>query len=503
MTTTPSRYTRAHARKDRSTAVSHAFFPLAIYLLKESITNSIRFGASLFNIKFTWNKILNAWKVETQDNGTGNADFDRMNGPSENDGDDTSRYGFGDWARQVFGDPTVWMPDGGLPARRISKKAGEKYADSIITGPLPNFWSPTKIFYCDTEESPFEPNVDSHGFYNMTHIAASEITNVTDRNLLEIFREIVTVGFNQEKLDALRITVSINGVQVADSHADKWISLENALIAQMGVLVNDDGVVETSAGDVKIRAHRMRHMLGIIPNFPKYGQRLMDTSLMFMFQGGIMIEERKTHEVLGLAMNASNQQGCIAFVDFSLADPRKPVTCLPTPAATKTAYRAQCPIYLACRAELKKIRGNDNNWVCYPARIPSRGIAAPQLEAPPAPKKETKKKSKKEVVVAAAPPPPVVDPPVPAVKKETKKTSKKEVVVAAPPPPPPVAVLPPPPPPVAVLPPPVPSPDAAKIAAIRACVNALLDEVKSFPEANFPHWAVEALSLWEKEMPHY
>jgi hypothetical protein len=399
---------------------------MALYLLKESLTNSIRFSATFFNINFTYNALLNAWKVETYDDGTGEADFDRMNGPAGKDGDDTARYGHGDWARQFFGDPDVADPNGGgLPARRVAKVAGSEYAVSVVTGPLPEFWEPKQVYYLDKKQSPFDPTVDSHGFYYMNHIAASEMSGVTADNLLATFREIVTVGFDQSTLDAIHINVSINGKHVADSREEKneWKSFETALMEQSGTLVNDDGFADEIADHVKISVHKMRHMLGQIPDFPNYGARTNDTSLAFMFQGGILIEERKIHETFGYAVNASNQQGCLAFIDFSLADPNMPVKRLATPAATKTAFMAQCPVYLACREKLAKIR--DNRWICYPARKPSIEVETPeQLRAQAAAKKQAKKQAKKAAVVV---PPVVAEPPrAPVVvpKKAVRKPAK-------------------------------------------------------------------------------
>ena len=370
-----SRYNVAQARKDRSAAVSHPFYPLALFLLKESITNSIRFGASIFNISFTWNEAFQAWKVETQDDGSGDADFDRMNGPAEENGETTSRYGFGDWARQVFGDAS-----NELPASRIAKKAGDEYALSIITGPIPNKWDPRDLYYMDPK-CPFE-SVESHGFYNMNHIHMDAIPGIGADDLLAVFREIVTVGFDQEILDKLNIIVAINGETVSNSHDPKWDSYETALMKKAGITVTNDGVTTKTAGDVKLTVHKLRQIgTGLIPNFPNYGKRSMDTSLAFFFQGGILIEEQPVYQAIGLAQHPTSQNGCKAFVRLELTDPSLPATSLPTPASTKTSYIPTCPVYMACMAELAKVR--DTKWITPKPRAPA---------LPPTP--EEKKKAK-------------------------------------------------------------------------------------------------------------
>jgi len=357
-----SRYNVAQARKDRSAAVSHPFYPLALFLLKESITNSIRFGANVFNISFTWDDTLQAWKVETQDDGSGDADFERMNGPAEENGETTSRYGFGDWARQVFGDAS-----NELPAIRIAKKSGDEYARSIVTGPIPLMWDPRDLYYMDPK-CPFD-SAESHGFYNMNHISRDAIPGIGADDLLAVFREIVTVGFDQETLDRLNINVTINGELVSNSHDPKWDSYETALMKKAGITVNDDGMKTVLAGNVNMSVHKVRHQLGTILNFPHYGVRSLETSLGFMFQDGILIEELPIYEVVGLASHKTNQMGCKAFIKVGLVDPTLPETEKPTPASTKTSYIPTCPVYMACRAALVKVR--DNKWITDKPRKPA------------------------------------------------------------------------------------------------------------------------------------
>ena len=358
-----SRYNVAQARKDRSAAVIHPFFPMALFLLKESITNSIRFGASVFNISFTWNESFQAWKVETQDDGSGDADFDRMNGPAEDNGESTSRYGFGDWARQVFGDAS-----NELPAARIAKKAGEEYACSVVTGPIPILWDPRDLYYMDPK-CPFK-SVESHGFYNMNHIHKNAIPGISVDDLLAVFREIVTVGFDQDILDALCINVFINGEIVSNSLDPKWDSYETALMKKAGITVNNDGMTTKTAGDVKLVVHKVRQIgTGLIPNFPNYGKRSMDTSLAFFFQDGILIEEQPVYQAIGLAQHPTSQNGCKAFVRLELTDPNLPATSLPTPASTKTSYIPTCPVYMACMAALAKVR--DTKWITPKPRTPA------------------------------------------------------------------------------------------------------------------------------------
>ena len=388
-----SRYNVAQARKDRSAAVIHPFFPMALFLLKESITNSVRFGASVFNISFTWNESFQAWKVETQDDGSGDADFDRMNGPAEDNGESTSRYGFGDWARQVFGDAS-----NELPAARIAKKAGEEYACSVVTGPIPILWDPRDLYYMDPK-CPFK-SVDSHGFYNLNHIHKNAIPGISADDLLAVFREIVTVGFDQDILDALCINVSINGEIVSNSLDPKWDSYETALMKKAGITVNDDGMKTVLAGNVSMDVHKVRHQLGSILNFPHYGVRSLETSLGFMFQDGILIEELPIYEVVGLASPKTNQMGCKAFIKVGLVDPTLPETEKPTPASTKTSYIPTCPIYIACRAALVKVR--DNKWITDKPRKPAMAPTPEEKKKAAADKAAAKKAEAKVKADAAA-----------------------------------------------------------------------------------------------------
>ena len=66
---------------------------------------------------------------------------------------------------------------------------------------------------------------------------------------------------------------------------------------------------------------------------------------------------------------------------LELTDPNLPATNLPTPASTKTSYIPTCPVYMACMAELAKVR--DTKWITPKPRAPA---------LPPTP--EEKKKAK-------------------------------------------------------------------------------------------------------------
>ena len=321
----PARYTVAQARKDRSAAVSHPIFPLSLLYIKESITNSIRYGATTYDISFTWEPSSNAWKVESKDNGSGEADFDRMNGPAEENGETTSRYAYGLWALQVFGEK-----DNKLTSMRVAKKNDEDYARSVVTGPIPEVWDPRDLYHKDPK-CPFKTR-ESHGFYNMHYISKDTIPDIGPNDILPNFREIVTVGFNQEILNKLNINVYINGNLVSNSHKPQWDSLYTAVKKKIGTSVNDDGKMELKAGHVNIKIHKLRHQKSDwIPNFLNYGRRSIESSIGFLFQDGILIEEQQIHQLVGHKLHPTSQTGCLAFVDFSLDNTELSTTNLPTP----------------------------------------------------------------------------------------------------------------------------------------------------------------------------
>ena len=89
-------------------------------------------------------------------------------------------------------------------------------------------------------------------------------------------------------------------------------------------------LLEMSASTV----HKVRHVVsGLIPNFPNYGVRSMDSSLALIYQGGILIEEQPIYHALELATHSRESTGGVRrlFVcflkDVSLPDTESSSSC--------------------------------------------------------------------------------------------------------------------------------------------------------------------------------
>jgi hypothetical protein len=361
--------TPAAARYISSAGVDHPHYDLALLLSIEPIVNAVRYDATTFNVCLTDDPENNAWKREFITNGSGVADFERMKGFQQNNGTGTSRYGIGLWANQFAGDPS-----GALHAHRIAKVAGEEDATYVETTATSSLWKPYPM-HITHPKNPFK-TVESSGFYDFGYIRKERLPKVKSiQDFACQFREMVCVKTDQIVLDKLKITLTINGQLISDSWRDKWQSLETVLQNNPNVAKYDKHV--TKSGAVTVTANYYRIARGIeIDYFPNYGKHHASSTMVHMHQEGFQNHEAPVHEVFGLKIHPTSQNGCVAVVTFSASSPAE----LPTPAGTRTNYLPTCEIYKHLVGEVRKLQ--PVGWINAKFALPVAAAPAPVAAAP-------------------------------------------------------------------------------------------------------------------------
>ena len=364
--------TPAAARYISSAGVDHPHYDLALLLLIESIVNAVRYRATKLAITLTWDIKKNAWNCEILANGTGCADFERMKGFQQSNGEGTSRYGVGLWAKQFAGDPS-----GALPARRMAKIAGVDESMVVITSATELIWKPYPMHITDPK-NPFKTE-ESSGFYDQGYIRQDRLPKAkTVQDIATQFREMVCVKTDQYILDYLNIVLTINGKLICDSRRDNWQSLETVLNNHPGVTKYPG--LRAITGNLTTTANHYRIGSGVaIEHFPNYGKNDASSTMVHMHQEGFQNHQAPVHEVYGLKVHPASQSGCVAIVTFTASSPSE----LPTPAGTRTSYLPTCEIFKHAREEIRKLK--PEGWIVWQrARLPAAAVV-PAAEPAPAP----------------------------------------------------------------------------------------------------------------------
>lgn len=426
---TQSKMNKGTERLIANADIKHHLFPIPLFLIREELMNSHRYGA-----KNVWIRLQErpdgTILMSVRDNGSGQADVERLKSPAESNGGGTSRY--------AAGLPIAQLKRGNQddPWSVAWKKAGDEEAKYMTNDRVE-----TKAPVPFARYHPWT-NSSEHGFVHTTTLRPEKLQGLTLAQLLPTLREIICGSLCPDTLKSMCIDIKVEdkaGTLVATSNStdksDPWRTFEEVVTGSQSKVITK----VSRSGNVKITAkfviagkglftHSVKKITkggkqmrntSIIPHFPNYGA--ISSPHGFFLQEGFIIADLPLDDALDLISHSLNYH--YLFAEFSLLDrpasgplTREEVEKLPTPASTKTGYLKTCPIYTACMDVLKANKPPNAEWLAWEATTQVNGGEK-----------------------AASPP--------------TVPAAKVQKTVPAPlPPPPPPAVLPPPPP--AVPPPP-------------------------------------------------
>jgi hypothetical protein len=404
--------------------IKHHIFPVALFLTREELMNSVR-----YNAKNLWIEILELadgnFTMRVMDDGTGDADKNRLTGPAESNGEGTARYAAGlPITRLKRANPgDVWSA--------AWKKAGEKHATCMDN----NF----EISKCPLagmgEFHPWTKESD-HGFVHTTPLRREKLNGVEPKDLVATLREILCASMTPAVLARLSVTVQVKTkdgvVSEENSVKDKWRTLEQALRASQGMRIWEEKTIHV--GDVVMRVVylEMAQKTKLI-DFPHYGQAGTPHAMLVMDE--FTIADMPLHVALKRKAHGSSFNRRYLLVTFSLREGVDNVELLPTPASTKTSFLPDCAIYAACMKAVTA--GQPKGWAKWeaaPDSPPSDGPAPAPAPEPPAPKKKRGRPAATPPPAAALPPGPERlqaaagggTPPPPEAPKKTRIVIRKK-----------------------------------------------------------------------------
>jgi hypothetical protein len=399
--------------------IKHHIFPVPLFLIREELMNSARYGAKNVWIRFQENAD-GTIRMTVRDDGSGRADADRLKSPAETNGGGTSRYAAGLPIAQLKrgNQDDTWSAAWKRTGEEMAMFMTNDRVETKVCVPFPKYHPWTK-----TSES---------GFIHETTLRPEKIPGVKLSDLLPLLREIICGSMRPQTLKCMCIDIAVidnTGKVVAAStstdKSDPWHTFEEVITGSSSRVITKilrfGDVVMTAkfviAGKAlftdnvkKLTKGGQNRNTDIIPHFPNYGA--ISSPHSFFSQEGFVIADLPLDDALDLISHSLNYR--YLFVDFSLdgkaAGPltREDVEKLPTPASTKTGYLKSCPIYMGCMSVLKNGKPPSAEWLSWDATAQVHRAAVT-----PAPPPTVAKPTKVVTPVAKPPLPPAPLPPPP------------------------------------------------------------------------------------------
>jgi hypothetical protein len=401
-----------------SADIKHHIFPLSLFLTREELMNSVRYGAKNIWIRIT--ELDNGTlRFAIEDNGSGKADPVRLSSPAEANGGGTARYGAGlhiaRLKRGNLGDSwsAAWKEAGTDEASCMRDDT------QVRTLPIPF-----------EKYHPWSKATD-HGFIHTSIIQPTKLGSVALSEIAQNLREIVCGSMFPATLASVEIDITVTDkagkvVSQANSKAEKWVSFEEAVLSAPGTQVWDKktmmrGNVRTTVtyAEVKLKGRN-----GCIKDFPNYGA--VNAPHAMIGQEGFFVADMPLHEALERPKHGSAMYRKYMFVEFDLVGSTD-VTALPTPASTKTSYLSECQTYRDC---MKDVRGaQPSKWASWNKTTPEASPAISDASSPdvaPAPAPAKKKPGRPPKAKPAPAPEPA---PAPAPAPDAPAPKKTRIVI--------------------------------------------------------------------------
>jgi len=175
--------------------LQHPYFPVALYLYREQLMNAVRHHATKMTIVHKEQPNGN-FHVTMRCNGDGNADETRINNPSEESGQGTSRYGFGQLMMRLkaagSSEPWIatWKKKGDLFFQTLSNQNAKVSTQNIKTGAT---W--------ETE--------DSHGFSFGFILRREVLGECKNYMIAHTLRELFCMSMTSATLASVHIRVEV------------------------------------------------------------------------------------------------------------------------------------------------------------------------------------------------------------------------------------------------------------------------------------------------------
>jgi hypothetical protein len=300
-----SKMTKGTQRLIASADIKHHIFPLSLFLTREELMNSVRYGA-----KNIWIRITElpdgTLRFAVEDNGNGKADPTRLSSPAEANGGGTARYGAGlpvtRLKRGAISDAwsTAWKEEGKEEANCM----GDDTQVRTLPIPFPKY-------------HPWSKSTD-HGFIHTSIIQPAKLGSVSLSEIAPTLREIVCASMLPATLGGVEIDITVTDkagkvVSHANSKVEKWVSFEEAVLKAPDTKlwlekVIMRGKVRITVKYVEIKLKRNGH----IKDFPHYGA--VNAPHAMIGQEGFVVADMPLHDALAREKHGASMYRKYMFI---------------------------------------------------------------------------------------------------------------------------------------------------------------------------------------------
>jgi hypothetical protein len=202
----------------------------------------------------------------------------------------------------------------------------------------------------------------------------SKLSYETTKKMAELFKEIVCTRYSEQVLRAVEFHFTITGTDGVECEMNSWDALKpwhsfeycmkEAVTSNMATVMLPETVREfDSEGRMKVRhvvysinpmTKKANADYGPLNDFPLYGRRNMDSTLIHHFNNQRMIQTIPKGVATGKHFHNS-ENGQIGFVQFIPTNAHTDYGLMPRPATIKTSYLTTTPEWGAWMAMLKDI----------------------------------------------------------------------------------------------------------------------------------------------------
>ena len=330
--------------------------PMHMRLWPEAWDNSAKYGATNIWNSVIYNSVTGKFDITIRDNGSGFSERGEerfLQLAAENDANEASRYG---WGLKAF-------IASACPNYFDSWEIATRYQNTL----RPNiFKGPYKAKYTKCVAGPSDMLFPSGTAITMSaeksKFNTSKIPYESAAAMAALFKEIVCTRYSETVLCSIRFHFSITGADGVTIDMDSWApgtewhSFEYCMKLAVtqgtaAVIIPESFHDFGTEGRMKVR-HVTYQILsapkkkvtdyGALTDFPLYGRRAVDSTLIHHFNNQRMIEATPKGIATGKRPHPS-ENGQIGFVQFIPANPDTDYGLMPRPATIKTSYLTTTP----------------------------------------------------------------------------------------------------------------------------------------------------------------
>jgi hypothetical protein len=342
--------------------------PMLFRLWPETWDNSGKYGATNIWNTITYNPETGKFDINIRDNGSGFSERGEerfLQLAAETDANEASRYG---WGLKAF-------IASACPNYFDSWEIATRYQNTL----RPNiFKGPYKAKYTKCVAGPSDMLFPSGTSITMSadksKFNTSKIPYESAAAMAALFKEIVCTRYSESVLCSIRFHFSITGADGVTVEMDSWApgsewhSLEYCmkLAVEAGiatVMIPESFREFGDEGRMKVRhiVYQINPMpkkknvdYGPLNDFPLYGRRNMDSTLIHHFNNQRMIQSLPKGVATGKHFHNS-ENGQIGFAQFIPMNPDTDYGLMPRPATIKTSYLTTSPEWTRWMGMLKDI----------------------------------------------------------------------------------------------------------------------------------------------------